>query len=154
MNYTRKSSNKAVLIECKIFLGIAYTSYDNSDELFQNLIVKCQQLDSTASQVISKFKAVASEATQRLQYRAIIKVIWRYIRDMSVNPDHRLFLMVLAFSALTVGARKATKNADDVDKWRNEIAAWLGQQLATTRKGENGSKHHKLFKTAYLNNFD
>ncbi len=158
MNY--RKSNHAVIVESKVFLEMAYTTYDSQassgDELFQGLMMKCEDLDSTARGVISKFKAVASEATQRIRYRAIIKVIWRYIRDKLVSPDRRLLLMVLAFSTLTVGARKVSQNRDDVDKWRNEIAIWLGKHLAGDKQSKSTAKDqaHQLFLAAYLPYFD
>jgi len=173
-----KRSHTAVIGECKVIIEIAHRSYQAGDrslgggeELFLSLASKCSEIDYVARQVITKFRPVSSEATQRSNFRAIFKIIWRYIRDKSVNPERRFLLMMLAFSTLTVGARKASKCQDEVDKWRNEIANWIGCHLSSSEAAGSSEKSsgkkssssgsgnlkeraQKLFSTAYLPSFD
>jgi len=160
-----------VTVEWENLLRIAHanTSYceDHKQEgkrIFHQLITRCQSLeDETSQKIIDKFEPLAaSTAAQRNQYRAMIKVAWRFVRSSKTGDAMEvLALLVIAFASLTNGARKSGAKVVRVDKWRDEIARWLGRQLTIGGQGVTGEpvgnpldRVQQFLSTPYLHDFD
>jgi len=160
-----------VTVECENLLRIAHSSTSYSEEneqegkkLFHQLITRCQSLEDESSQkIIDKFEPLAaSTAAQRTQYRAMIKVAWRFVRSSkSGDAMEVLALLVIAFASLTNGARKSGAKVVRVDKWRDEVARWFGEQLTIGGQGVTGTAQgtpldrvHQFLSTPYLHDFD
>ena len=159
-------------IECEIFLRVTYasTSYDeyssaDGRQLFQAMMLSCQSSDESTEcqETIRKFQKLSAGAiSQRAQYREIVKVVWRYVQKLSVaDQQRRLFLMCMAVSTVTVESRRTAGRPVCVDKWRDEVAKWLGEQLTCGGKGVvdvgEGCARERLerfFSTPYLHDFD
>ena len=158
-----------IIKECRAFFEEIYqhTTYEDIDDgraVFDEIKEAIPDIvlrHPDGLEVISKFQALSSPVTGVIQFKNMVKIIWRFVKGKYAAPEHKLTLMNLAIITMVLCLKGKPRTKGQVLKWKDDIAKWQGVQLTIGGKGVTGEgegdvrqRMARFFQTPYLHDFD